>query len=155
MKNTFKVKAIRRIAGIIAVVAIIGFSMAACGGGSGGDDNKNGGTTPTGGAKTIRITDVPSTWAGTIGVYIFSEFKTGGRPDYAAGDVYAFSGGVIIADLSPFTGSGEYYVTIQPSNSTSDGYVYFGSGSSPVKVNIKEALTTLSFNQFKQYNIWR
>jgi hypothetical protein len=42
MKNTFKVKAIqriaaiRRIAGIIALMAIIGFSMAACGG---GDDN--------------------------------------------------------------------------------------------------------------------
>ena len=33
MKNICKVKAIHRIAGIIAFVAIIGFSMAACGGG--------------------------------------------------------------------------------------------------------------------------
>jgi len=36
MKNTFKVNAILRIAGIIAFVAVIGFSMAACGDDSGG-----------------------------------------------------------------------------------------------------------------------
>jgi hypothetical protein len=32
MKNTFKLKAIQRIAGIIALLAVIGLSMAACGG---------------------------------------------------------------------------------------------------------------------------
>jgi hypothetical protein len=36
MKSAFKVKAIQRIAGVIAIVAIIGFSMAACSDGSGG-----------------------------------------------------------------------------------------------------------------------
>jgi predicted small secreted protein len=36
MKNTFKVKTIYKIAGVIAIVAIIGFSMAACNDGSGG-----------------------------------------------------------------------------------------------------------------------
>jgi len=40
MKNTFKVKAIQRIAGIIAIVAVIGFSFAACG----GDDDSGGGS---------------------------------------------------------------------------------------------------------------
>ena len=140
MKNTF------RVLGIIALLAVVGFSMAACGGDSGGDNSD---------PKTIKITDVPSNWKGQIQVAIFSDFKTSGIPDFVASGVYAFSGGVINADLSPFTGSGEYYVTIQTSNSTRDGYVYFGSGSSPVKVRINEALTTLSFNKFKQYNIWR
>jgi len=41
MKNTIKFKAVLRIAGIIALVAIIGFSMAACGGGSTCDDDSN------------------------------------------------------------------------------------------------------------------
>jgi len=35
MKGKFKVQAIRRIAGIIAILAIIGFSMMACGGDDG------------------------------------------------------------------------------------------------------------------------
>jgi hypothetical protein len=144
MKNTFK------LFGIIALLAIIGFSMAAC---SGDDDGGTGGGNS--GPKTIKIVDVPSNWQGSIGVYIFSEFKTSGKPDFVAGKTYSFSGGLINADLSPFTGSGEYYVTIQPSNSTMDGYVYFGSGNSPAKSNIKDSLTTLSFNQFKKYNIWR
>jgi len=146
MKNTFRVQAIRRIAGIIALLAIIGVSMAACGGGDETDS----------GPKTIKIVDVPSGWAGNIGVFIFSDFKTSGKPDYAAGKVYAFSGGVINADLSPFTGSGEYYITIQPNtNDTREGYVYCGSGNAPVKYKIGQSLITLSFNKFKQYNIWR
>jgi hypothetical protein len=36
MKNTFKFKAIFKIAGIIALIAIIGFTMTACGDGGGG-----------------------------------------------------------------------------------------------------------------------
>jgi hypothetical protein len=145
MKNTF------RVLGIISLLAVIGFSMAACSDNSGSGSGSGSNPAP----KTIKITDVPSGWKGSIGVNIFSDFKASGIPDFVAGGVYDFSGGVINADLSPFTGSGEYYVTIQTSNSTLDGYVYFGSGSSPVKVNLKEALTTLSFNQFKKYNIWR
>ena len=145
MKNTFK------LIGIIAFVAIIGFSMASCdsGGDSGGGGKNN--TEP----KTIIIVDVPSNWAGAVGVEIFSEFKASGVPDMAAGGVYPFSGGIINADLAPFNGTGEYYVTIQTSDSTLEGYVYFGSGASPTKVNIIEKETTLSFNQFRRYNIWR
>jgi len=44
MKNVFKVKAVRRIAGIIALVAIIGFSMAACSDDGGGGDSALNGT---------------------------------------------------------------------------------------------------------------
>jgi len=140
MKNSFKVM-------IIALIAIIGFSMAAC-------DNEPDvvNTDP----KTIKIVDVPSNWSGTIGVYIFSDFKTGGVPVYTAGkSSYSFSGGVINADLSPFTGTGQYYITIQPNrNDTREGYAYCGSGSSPAKFNIKDTVTTISFNKFKQHNVW-
>jgi len=113
----------------------------------------SGGSNPN--AKTIKITDVPSGWSGMIGVYIFSEFKWSGLPDFVAGKFYDFSGGIINADLSPFTGSGNYYITIQTTESSRDGYAFFGSGSLPEKVNINKALTTLSFNDFKKYNIWR
>jgi hypothetical protein len=34
MKNTIRLKAIQRIAGIIALVAVIGFTVVSCGGGS-------------------------------------------------------------------------------------------------------------------------
>ena len=55
MKNVFKLKAIYRIAGIIAIAALIAFSMIACGdeggptgGGGGGGGSGSGGLTVTG-----------------------------------------------------------------------------------------------------------
>jgi len=64
MKKTIKFQAIRRIAGITALVAVIGFSMAGC-------DDKGGGTPlvvpETSGRLTI--TDIPS---GAIGKYIIA-----------------------------------------------------------------------------------
>jgi hypothetical protein len=51
MKNTFKVKSIQRIASIIAIVAIIGFSVVACSDNSGGNNGGNTGGN-TGGAGT-------------------------------------------------------------------------------------------------------
>jgi hypothetical protein len=41
MKNTIKLRAIQRIAGIITIVAVIGFTTAACGGGGGGGKAKS------------------------------------------------------------------------------------------------------------------
>jgi hypothetical protein len=38
MKSKFKFKAIQRIAEVFAIVAIVGFSVMACGDKSGGDD---------------------------------------------------------------------------------------------------------------------
>jgi len=121
--------------------------MAACD--SGGD---GGGGADT---ETIRIIDVPSGWSGRIGVYVFSEFAASGPPVFAAAEVFNFSGGVINANYSTPIKSGEYYITIQPTDNTNDGYVYFGSGNSPLKVKLNESLITLSFSQFPQYNIWR
>ena len=132
---------------MLAVALVFGLALVGC-----KNDSEEAGTSDP---QTIRITDVPSNWAGTIGVYIFSDFRTGGPPTYVAGGVYSFSGGIINAELSPSIASGEYYITIQPSNSTRDGYVYFGGGNSPLKSNIGNSLTTVSFNQFQQYNVWR
>jgi len=61
MKNVFKVL------GIIALAAVIGFSMAACGGGDGGGDSGGGGGTGGGGGGgggTFTLTGIPSTYNG-------------------------------------------------------------------------------------------
>jgi hypothetical protein len=57
MKNIFK------LFGIIALVAVIGFSMAACGGDDGGG-NGNGNGTGGGGASTFTLTGIPSKYNG-------------------------------------------------------------------------------------------
>jgi predicted small secreted protein len=51
MKSTSKLKAIRKIAGIIALVAIIGFSMTACNNGSSGGGGTNTGDGGGGGGS--------------------------------------------------------------------------------------------------------
>ena len=49
-----------RILAIIALVAVIGFSFAACGGGGGGDGDGDGG----GSGGTFTLTDIPSEYEG-------------------------------------------------------------------------------------------
>ena len=62
MKNAFKLKAIYRIVGIIALATLIGFSMAACGDDSGptGGGQTGGG----GGSSTLTITGLPQGYWG-------------------------------------------------------------------------------------------
>jgi predicted small secreted protein len=58
MKNLIKLKAIRMIAGIIALVAVIGFSFAACDNGTtSGGGTTPGGNTPGGGGNTTYSLD--------------------------------------------------------------------------------------------------
>ena len=67
MKNVFKLKAILRIAGLVALVAIIGFSMVACGddgGGPGGSVGGGGGSGGGSGGGTLIITGIPSKYNG-------------------------------------------------------------------------------------------
>ena len=55
MTNLTKMHAVRRIAGIIALFAVIGFSMTACGNGNGnGNDNGNSGNSNSPSKLTIR-----------------------------------------------------------------------------------------------------
>jgi len=70
MKNTFKLKAIQRIAGIIALVAVIGFSMAACG----GDDDSGGGSSDGGGGGgsggiSYPLGRIPDNYLNTVWKY--------------------------------------------------------------------------------------
>jgi len=60
MKNVFKVL------GVIALVAIIGFTMTACGGGSGGDDDDFVGTWISSGGQTLTCAN-GKTWTARFG----------------------------------------------------------------------------------------
>jgi hypothetical protein len=65
MKNLNKLKAIQRIAGIIALVAVIGFSFAACDDGStGGGSGGGGGGGGRGRGGTFTITNIPTEFNG-------------------------------------------------------------------------------------------
>ena len=63
MKNTIKALA------IIALVAVIGFSFAACGGGGDGDGGGGGGGGSDGGGGKLTVTGLPS---GTYSVWVFT-----------------------------------------------------------------------------------
>jgi len=58
MKNAFKVKAMLRITGIVALVAVIGFSMTACGGGGGGGGDDSSATFYIKNSLSYAITSV-------------------------------------------------------------------------------------------------
>jgi hypothetical protein len=64
MKNVLKAKAIRRMAGLITLIAVIGFSMAACDDGNSGPGVYNSGVlpAPTGLRATVSGTSVYITW---------------------------------------------------------------------------------------------
>jgi hypothetical protein len=86
MKNKFKVL------GIIAIVAIIGFSMAACGGDDDGGSGNNGGTTNPGGSSNKYA---GTTWngdQGTTGSFDATTWtaKSYGIPSYTG--TYTVSG---------------------------------------------------------------
>ena len=105
MKNTIKMKSILRIAGIIAIIAVIGFSMGACNNGSGGGGGGGGSTSTTSGSSgngsvpttsgQLTITGISSQhngkWVcgfGTIGntenpLVAFDSFSTSGKANLA------------------------------------------------------------------------
>jgi len=75
MKNIFKLKAIQRIAGIIVLVAVIGFSFAACGndddgGGTGGGDDNSSQTSGGGEGGTFMLTGIPSQYNGKYACFM-------------------------------------------------------------------------------------
>jgi len=70
MKNIFK------LLGVIVLVAVIGFSMAACGGDDGGGDG--------GGGSGLTITGIPSQYNGKYALY-FGTHVSGGSGEYLLG----------------------------------------------------------------------
>ncbi|MDR0472431.1 MAG: hypothetical protein LBH43_02000 [Treponema sp.] len=64
MKNTIKLKAIQRMAGLIAFVAITGFSMTACDDGSG-----------RGGNNSVYVLNVESTYDANGDLLDYTEYE--------------------------------------------------------------------------------
>jgi hypothetical protein len=159
MKNCFK------LLGVVALAAVIGFSVTGCP----ADDDGGGGGGGSGGAKKITITGITGSYDMAM-VLLMSEEEGG-----SAGGMGAISGGSVTVDLqnedeSAFTGSGSFYVMliIGNSNDDTDGamYVYTGSVAdvdlsteekamqNMKKVSITSAVTTLAFNLFQTAPAW-
>ena len=108
MKNTIKLKAMRSIAGIIALVAVIGFSFAGCG--QDGNINDDDGTVP----------GFAGTYTGTSFEFSSSQGYGGqmGESDYLSGNASAITLTVVSATnistnneggLFKLYGGGKYY----------------------------------------------
>lgn len=142
MKNLLKVKAVLRIAGIIALVAAIGFSMVSCGGGGGG-----GGKIPS--SNTSGSVDNSVTYSGTASdntKYTLTITKSTSNAKYVAkpGDGYVLAAGTkkstgtvdkvsgSTITLAPKEGSGTIIVTTSGSkgisNISKDGDVKWDNG---------------------------
>ena len=136
MKNTIK------ILGIIALVAVIGFSMAACG----GDDD--GGGSGDSSEKSIKITG--------LGDFIGASYQLGlattedklNTRDLVAYAVGTINSGTQTAQLfdyktdAPWTGSGSYYVGVILSGRVSGTLVTIS------KKSFNSSVTTLSTDDF-------
>jgi hypothetical protein len=157
MKNAFK------LLSIIAMVAVIGFSMLACDLGDPGDDKV---------AKFLVITDIPDKVDNDtvtlkdkqITVAICSNSKKDGIEIVALNQANS-KDTVKIPLLSgneskqgePFTGTGEFYIFLffDVKDTTKDikddtTYAYGGGGNLATKYNIQNETTTLSFSDFKK-----
>jgi hypothetical protein len=154
MKNLYKVL------GIIALIAVIGFSAVSCKDKEDGEDEGK----VSGGAKSITITGLPSGTHYEIEIEIFSD-----DDDYIAWgeEDEEFSGSSFTVPLydansefeKPWTGSGSYYIWLELDEE--DEYYYTGGKtfeqlgmteddiSKLPKYNIKDANSIIHLNQFK------
>ena len=114
MKNTIKLKAMLRIAGIIALAAVIGFSFTACG----GDDDKGGGGPVTLSLNKVDGNKFTMTVSGAT-------WKT--NSSYAFSHLLTFVGGNI-ADTGVRTSNTVVTFTIEASDAFT-GTVTFSSTS--------------------------
>ena len=145
MKNTIKLLDVMRSITIIALVAIIGFSMAACSGGGGGSDDGGGsggsgggGGGGGGGSGYLTIIGLPS---GQYSVRVFSSSKSIPNADAAVSFDYLASGvngsdafGLFVKDTSTeWKGSGSFQVVlIKRDNTYQKATVSFTNGSATV-----------------------
>ena len=84
MKNVFKLKAIYRIAGIVALAALIGFSFVACDDGAAGPGGYNPGGGGGGNPNGLTVTGLPSI-SGQWYAYVYPQgytFTTGYDADH-------------------------------------------------------------------------
>jgi len=144
MKNTLNLKAVLRTAGIIAIVAIIGFSMAACGGNDGdGGGNPNSRTITWNQSSTdYKLT---LTQLGSSSTYTYILSIGSGGSTYSAGKAAVSGNNFVLTPINSKTGGSGSTVTliidsstnkvstssVQSISSTSDGSS-FSSSSIPV-----------------------
>ena len=148
MKNTFK------LFWIIAVLALIGFSMAAC-------DNDSG---PNNDPKSVTISGITGL-DGMVGVFLSAEMPQPGSNLVTTAIQYGdIIGGTLTVLLvvpedntwnsgPAWTGNGDFYVTLIPviNNTISwNGVRIFTNGTDdPVKVSFNQAHVTLAYSLFR------
>jgi hypothetical protein len=164
MKNGTKLLA------IIAIIAVMGFSMMAC---SSGDNSE---PEP---AKRITVTGFGEGSSGEYGIWIISDLNdlvntNGVNIPKITAVGYGHSSGAnpVTADLfipidnvkpssTKWTGSGDYYIYFLPASSdgsfyTTMGFIYAIAGT-PTKFNIKDEVTTFdisgSSRTYIEYNV--
>jgi hypothetical protein len=142
MQKTFK------ILGIIALTAVIGFSMAACKGESEPDPN------------IITITGIPQIYVGKVGALMLSTSASEKNyPVYSietiTGTSFSFPMRDWNHDSRPWDGSGSFGITIfifnsieDARNKNEDKSIY--KGVKPGNTDITELTTTLEWSSFVQ-----
>jgi hypothetical protein len=151
MKNTFK------LFSIIAMLAVIAFSMTACEEADPGDDGVK---------KFMTINSIPGTITKDITVGICTQDKNKKLQMYAGGSATPANGSVTVPLISTttgnqFTGTGDYYIAIYVNYKkngetvTYDSWHYYtGTGNEILKYEIKKGSVTdtsvISWGQFKQ-----
>jgi len=150
MKNTIKLKAMLRIAGIIALAAVIGFSFTACG----GDDDKGGGGPVTlslnkvdGNKFTMTVSG--ATWK-TSAPYSFSAFLNfdGGNGIFDPGVRTSNTVVTFTKDASDtYTGTVTFTSTSYVNNSESTAWWFLdGVGKDPHKeISVNSAKSSITF----------
>jgi hypothetical protein len=158
-KNSFLV-------GTLAMMLVFGLVVIGC---ETGDDDSTGDTS----AKTIIVEDITG-YTGEVCIRVFSDLNdvVNNQPRNAGIGYTQISNGSVSVELTvpssdgntissetKWTGNGSYYIYFMPKGangySTVDGMIYVGSGTTAQKYNINKAVITLSYNDFKQYNVWK
>ena len=145
MKKAFKILAAMRSIAIIALVAAIGLSMAAC---KGGDDDPD--------PNIITITDIPQIYVGKVGALMLSTSNSSIYPVYSIetinGTSFSFPMKDWIHDSRPWDGSGSFGVTIFMFNdieaARAGNYIY--AGVIPGNTDITGKTTALPWSSFVQ-----
>jgi hypothetical protein len=169
-------KKVLKLIGLIALIAVIGLSMAACDddpplgynpGGSNPGGSNPGGTNPggsnPGGGKTITITGLPT---GTTFVSISVQEVNGKNINVVAvksmernisNNSVTFS---LLAypeyEGNPWTGSGSYFLELLGGTNTGDGFTgYYTDGKSYVELGMKDYPTShmIYYDKLPRYNI--
>jgi predicted small secreted protein len=138
---------------VIAIVAVIGFILAACGTTSGGKKGGKSGASK-GVAKTLVITEIGS-YSGDILVTV-SSTATPAASMVAVGGAAVSGGSVTLPLVIPkkedtrWTGTGDYFIVLVFENDNNAVYFYSAGGMSALRYSFSNATTTIPLSQFRR-----